>query len=409
MNASSSPSSSSSSAISITNTTTSGSKDGVHIPVEIVSEDEMAFLEAALASTRPLLSSSPCSLSSPASSSSSRFALLSARPSLLCGSPVRKSSTRPQSLSTTLDIEDPVPPRPSLFARFRSRRGLSVTDITATEWCEKQMEFVLLHGKPKRTEAMEAGCERHSQLEKEVLEKVELHTESVEDYWAIKLMNFIAGAHQLLFEGLTREIPVVGVIEGIWMVGVIDEIRMPGDGYGDTACPLLVDIKTRYKATGPSEAQKRNARLQLMSYKYLWDNLVTVNFPIDQFFHHFKLNRQYTLSRDVKKFIDSFGFDIKTLEDVLTYFQDTCCLLSPCHDQLLLRYELQSDQSLLEECYISYDSSWFQQRIRKCLEFWLGDREADFVSEGEQWKCRFCAFASVCPLSATTSSKRART
>ncbi|RWW66029.1 hypothetical protein BHE74_00026625 [Ensete ventricosum] len=37
-------------------------KDEVHVPVEIVSEEEMAFLEAALASTRSLFSSSPSPL-----------------------------------------------------------------------------------------------------------------------------------------------------------------------------------------------------------------------------------------------------------------------------------------------------------------------------------------------------------
>lgn len=30
------------------------------------------------------------------------------------------------------------------------------------------MEFVLLHGKPRRTKAMKAGSDRHAQLEKEV-------------------------------------------------------------------------------------------------------------------------------------------------------------------------------------------------------------------------------------------------
>jgi hypothetical protein len=36
------------------------------------------------------------------------------------------------------------------------------------EWCDKQMEFVLEHGKPERTEAMKAGSDRHAQLEQEV-------------------------------------------------------------------------------------------------------------------------------------------------------------------------------------------------------------------------------------------------
>ncbi|KAK1320258.1 hypothetical protein QJS10_CPA03g01279 [Acorus calamus] len=54
----------------------------------------------------------------------------------------------------------------SFLQRFRSGRGLMVTDITNTEWCEKQMEFILLHGQPKQTNAMKAGSSRHAELEK---------------------------------------------------------------------------------------------------------------------------------------------------------------------------------------------------------------------------------------------------
>ena len=45
------------------------------------------------------------------------------------------------------------------------------------------------------------------------------------------------------------------------MVGIIDEIRMPVDGI--SFHPILVDTKTRFKATIPTEAQKRNGRFSL--------------------------------------------------------------------------------------------------------------------------------------------------
>ncbi|RLM64464.1 exonuclease V, chloroplastic-like [Panicum miliaceum] len=159
------------------------------------------------------------------------------------------------------DIEDsPVPGR-SLLARFRERRALAITDITATEWCEKQMEFVPEHSKPERNEAMRAGSERHVQLEQEVVERVEVTIRSAEELWAVKFMDFMMGTNQLMFEGITREIPVIGVVEGSWMIGIIDEIRMPIDGISFQ--PILVDSKTRVRPTIPSEAQKRNGSMQL--------------------------------------------------------------------------------------------------------------------------------------------------
>lgn len=58
-------------------------------------------------------------------------------------------------------------------------------------------------------EAMRAGIARHAKLEQEVIQRVEVKVKSQEDYWALKFLNFIAGANQLLFEGLTRELPVL--------------------------------------------------------------------------------------------------------------------------------------------------------------------------------------------------------
>ncbi len=42
----------------------------------------------------------------------------------------------------------------------------------------------------------------------QVVKKVEVRVRSVEDIWAVRLINFIIRANQLLFEGLTRELPL---------------------------------------------------------------------------------------------------------------------------------------------------------------------------------------------------------
>ncbi|KAF3645685.1 putative pre-mRNA-processing factor 6-like [Capsicum annuum] len=76
------------------------------------------------------------------------------------------------------------------------------------EWCEKKMEYTLLCGKPEKTKAMKAGSIRHEALEEEVIKKVKVHVASAEDVWALKFLNFIVGANQLLFDGLTRELPL---------------------------------------------------------------------------------------------------------------------------------------------------------------------------------------------------------
>ncbi|PQP99601.1 hypothetical protein Pyn_01109 [Prunus yedoensis var. nudiflora] len=55
---------------------------------------------------------------------------------------------------------------------------------------------------------IEKGSARHAKLEEEVVKKVKVRIESIEDRWALKLLNFIAGVNQLLSEGLTRELPL---------------------------------------------------------------------------------------------------------------------------------------------------------------------------------------------------------
>lgn len=305
----------------------------------------------------------------------------------------------------------------TLLHRFRSKRGLFVTDITKTEWCEKQMEFSLFSEEWKNYEAkpdtafvygggrrnsnpMKAGIDRHVQLEREVLEQVEVNVKSCEDYMALKLVNFINGVNQLLSDGLTRELPIISFdfAHGIWIVGKIDEIRMPK--LKNDHNPVLVETKTRYRDTVPAEPQKRNGMIQLMCYKYLWDNLVAHanhDFPSKQLFDYFELNPRRTLCKDLQKACVDSGISALTLDDVVVCYQNMCKMLPPSNDQLVLRYESQRDQSLLEEEKFVYDDGWIKDEISVCLEFWLGWREASCVDEEEEWKCRFCDFVSECP------------
>ncbi|XVF04966.1 hypothetical protein REPUB_Repub05bG0129500 [Reevesia pubescens] len=378
----------------------------IPFPIEFVSEEEMALIQAAFAATRSSLSSSS-SVSSAISSVPSRFqsktrsiqsiTLLSKRG--LNGSSeldIGEYSGNLKNTQKRIRVAQP------FLHRFRRERGLSVTDLTATEWCEKKMEFVLLFGRRKINKAMKAGQSRHVKLEEEVIKKVKDCVQSVEDKWALKFINFITGANQLLFEGITRELPLTGFVEGVWMVGVIDEIRML-EKEGDKS-PILVETKTRVQDSLPAKPQRRNGRLQLMCYKYLWDTLVADSFPSRQFFNFFSLNPNYILSEDIREKTANLGFPAKTLDDIVGYYMITCSMLPHAHDQLLLRYELQKDESVVGEDQFAYDEDWLKKQIQGGLEFWLGEREASYTPEEERWKCRHCQFASVCPGNPSPSS-----
>ncbi|XP_030546072.1 exonuclease V, chloroplastic [Rhodamnia argentea] len=377
------------------------------IPIEIVSDDEMALLENALAAAAGArVSLAGKALFPPGFHRNVRsIKTISAL-----------SKRRPSGGSET-DFEDFVNchggstekdgngEARSFLDRFRRKKGLSVTDITSTEWCEKQMKFDLLFGKRRTTKAMKAGSARHEKLEQEVVRKVKVHVISVEDRWATRFMNFIIGAHQLLLDGLTRELPIICFLEGIWMVGVIDEVRMPV--CGTERNPILVDIKTRVRNSLPAEPQRRNGRFQLMCYKHMWDKSVGKKFPTKQFFDYYKLNPRHILSEDIRENAANAGLPAENLDEILTYYRNTCSMLPVADSQLLLRYELQKDHSVLGEDQFAYDQDWVEDEIRTCLEFWHGEREATYPPEQERWKCSFCEYASVCPVrdigDATTS------
>ncbi|GJS64512.1 exonuclease V, chloroplastic [Tanacetum coccineum] len=277
---------------------------------------------------------------------------------------------------------------------YNNSSSYCLGDIEDGEWCEKQKEFFLVCGKPKASRAMKVGSARHAVLEEEVITRVEVLVRSAEEHWALKMINFIHGTNQLILDGLTRELPLIGFAEGVCVVGVIDEIQMMKSGDG----PTLVETKTRSQNNLPSEPQQRNARLQLMCYKYFWDNLLTQPFPSQLFLELFSLNPDYVLSKEIREFAIQAGAPVQTLNDVLGKYQYVCSMLPGPRDQLLLRYEYQQDQSLIGENEYLYDYDWVTHQIRSSIEFWKGEREASYALENERWKCRHCMYASRCPI-----------
>ncbi|KAI9077064.1 hypothetical protein K1719_040886 [Acacia pycnantha] len=369
------------------------------IPIEIISDEEMAIIEAALAYARSFTFSAvpatrsatlPLQLHKNARSPVQSIMVLSNRSLSKCSQSDIEDSGNMMNTQKRRRVAE------SYLHRFRKKRGLTVTDITSTEWCQKQMEFTLLYGAQKATGAMKAGIARHNKLEEEVIKRVAVKIESREDFWALKFINFINGVNQLQFEGVTRELPIIGFAEGVWMVGAIDEIRLPQRL--DNRNPMLIDTKTRSRDTLPSEPQRRNGRLQLMCYKYMWDDLVACKFSSKQFFDSFGLNPQHTLSEDLQVGSEDSGFSALTLDDVVRQYKIPRTMMGAAHDQLLLRYESQKDHSVLGEDRFAYDFKWLKDQIQASLKFWLGEEEASYVPEDERWKCKFCQFASMCPV-----------
>lgn len=125
------------------------------------------------------------------------------------------------------DSQQEVADSRSPLERFRTRpkKPLSVTDIISPAWCELQYWYSLTkYGRIKKTPAMKKGSKIHKKVEEEVHVSVPVQTATAEDRFGLRLWNIITGLRTLRATGLTRELEVLGLVDGEVIIGVIDEI-----------------------------------------------------------------------------------------------------------------------------------------------------------------------------------------
>ncbi|KAI5118385.1 hypothetical protein M0805_005847 [Coniferiporia weirii] len=147
----------------------------------------------------------------------------------------------------------PGEPRESPFTLFRERGYLTVSDIVSPAWCEVQFDYGLQQHRNKplkrrpgsfvtkkgntikvdkkvaslNDKTLAKGKKVHRALEKEVHKKeLIIETMSVEESWALRLLDTLSRLETLKEKHVCREIPVWGVIHNEAISGVIDELLL---------------------------------------------------------------------------------------------------------------------------------------------------------------------------------------
>ena len=139
----------------------------------------------------------------------------------------RGSRKRTPSIEAPLNSNPEVEDLRSPLQRFRTnpKKALSVTDLISPSWCELQYWYTLTkHGKKRPTPAMRQGSKVHKILEDQIHKTVEVNITTKEDAWGLRIWNAIQGLRTLRDTGMTRELEVWGVIDGLVVNGVIDEL-----------------------------------------------------------------------------------------------------------------------------------------------------------------------------------------
>ncbi|ORX37445.1 exonuclease V [Kockovaella imperatae] len=210
----------------------------------------------------------------------------------------------------------------SPFELFRPKGRLSVSDLVGLVWCEMQYDYRLRtlphlppHKRPTvittrtgeqisvdkvkvegKEKVLKRGQKIHKRLEKEIHpQEIVVRSETKEDVWGLRFLNMFAAIEALLTIGKCRELPVIGLVGGTLVMGVIDEIvREPipvpktskakkepdktqtslTSFFSPTKPKTSTGPLTRASDSIPREADTLAGRLQLMLYKEILDAIL---------------------------------------------------------------------------------------------------------------------------------------
>ena len=332
----------------------------------------------------------------------------------------------------------------SPLLRFRTApmKARSVTDLVSPSWCELQYWYTLTkHGRKRRTPAMRQGSAVHQRLEDEVHTKVPVDVTTKEDAWGLRLWNVIQGLRTLTETGQTRELEVWGMVDGLFVNGVIDELswtcpdpalQMEEDvKHGRTGNPAdqttlddflktageqssaprriyITDVKTRGSKTMPKGASFRPTFLQLMLYHRLLSDLACNRVAGEDLFQRYGLRGQATFS-------DSFISQIGSLQEegerdsleVLTAHNSLAQLWTLMMQQmqqtfragahsistvLQAEYRRAEDGRIVGSRSCVYDGDALKRYLAEEMRWGRGEG----VPVEEAFKCRSCDFADSC-------------
>ncbi len=277
----------------------------------------------------------------------------------------------------------------NLIQKYRPN-GIRITDLSAQLWCEKQLDFSLEKGRTE-TKGMSKGKERHKELHEEIAILVTVEPKSKADNIALRLHNIQVGLIRLIVEGMTRELPVFGKINSLFVMGIVDELNLEDKHL------FILDTKTRQKETMPSEAQKRTTRFQLMLYNKLIHDLVSEKFFAEELLSFYGIKKSDKISDDLKKQIKDIGDKIEPNIKKLADKSFGLFQMLPFPEKIMnIRYEFQQNRKLIGVDDFSFELSGFQKNCDFVEEYWLGKREALPVGISNTWKCNFCEFNNIC-------------
>nr|XP_029527084.1 exonuclease V-like [Oncorhynchus nerka] len=287
-------------------------------------------------------------------------------------------------------------PNQSPMERFL-KRHLSVTQLCEQSWCEIKMAYGFIKPKVRMLEMQNTevttGASIHLARELEVKPNVvTVAAVTREDREALKLINILQMVPALEAGQLVREFPVFGVLEGMFFMGVVDELYR-----SDSGELVLSELKTRSHNSLPRPAQTKGHALQVGMYKLLFDSMVKGSVKRDHLLHNLQLDPNRVLGSDLQTHTQSLGLQAVTFRELLDHLL-VVLICSNLHaiDKLRLEYSHQSSGKLIGTREVAFEEAELRTNIRGYLAYWRGERVPQGVEVEEAWKCRMCPYEETC-------------
>jgi exonuclease V len=275
-----------------------------------------------------------------------------------------------------------------------SFRNLSASKIADQFWCEMQLHLKLQIGM-EPTEEMIIGSEIHRSLEEELGPIIEVIVTTPEDSVIAYILQIYTKLLSLQTNKITRELPVIGKINDIPVLGIIDQLEI--EVFEEEKTIIITDYKTRKSKRAPSFEQRRRNQIQMQVYWYLLYNLTTGNYTIDMFKEYFEITKNLEPSQELMEQLPEEQkelFKKLTPLDLLNRIFEFYKTLPKLSNELRAIYLFQEDQSIVFADRSFYHEESFEVDMDWAMGYWSGERIPNDCHQN--WMCKFCQFTDNC-------------
>ncbi|XP_028857555.1 refilin-B isoform X2 [Denticeps clupeoides] len=276
------------------------------------------------------------------------------------------------------------------------RRHLSVTLLCEQSWCEVKVVCGLLRPLDKKAEMarpeVKMGAEIHLKKALEVHEEVPILVLSREDDEAVRALNVMQKIVTLETGMCVREFPVFGVLEGVFVMGFIDELS-----YDERGQLVLSELKTRRQMSIPRPAQIKRDGLQVRLYMLLFNGMISGSVSKSDITDHLGLQAGRALGTDVLNHARAMGVQADTFGTLLEVMLRRLALSNvrpPAHLRLQYCHQGSGDPIGTED--VPFEEPALRAELQGYLAYWTGNREARGVDIEDAWKCQSCHYQASC-------------